>query len=107
VTGVRKTLGAVAVLATCILLTGCSRSLPSDDIERELVRRLSTSDFVPEVSCPEDLPGEEGATITCTSTLGDKVPIDIRVTTTDVSGDQVRWTYEVIPTGFDSGDLSK
>jgi hypothetical protein len=88
---------ALAVTAglTAVLVTGCSRSLAAEDIEREIERQLSTQDFVPEVSCEEDLPGEVGATIQCETTLPDDVEADIVVTATQVDGDQVRYDFEI------------
>ena len=90
---------AVVALAALVALVaaGCSRSLASEDIERELERQLSTQDFVPEVSCDEDLPGEVGATITCETTLPDDLDVDIVVTARQVDGDQVRYDFEIQP----------
>ncbi|MGH3507463.1 MAG: DUF4333 domain-containing protein [Nocardioidaceae bacterium] len=86
---------AAGLLATTV--AGCSRSLASEDIERELERQLSTQDFVPEVTCDEDLPGEVGATIKCETTLPDDLDVDIVVTARQVDGDQVRYDFEIQP----------
>lgn len=102
----RGTSGGVLVVAAVLLalvLAGCTRSLAADDIERELERRLSTQDFVPEVTCEDDLPGEVGSSITCDSVLADGLDVEITVTATHVDGDQVRYQFAVEPTGLDDG----
>lgn len=88
-------LGIGGALVVVLSLSGCSKSLPADDIEREIARQMSTQDFVPDVTCDEDLPGEAGATIECATTLSDGQQVEIVVTATEVSGDQVRYSFEV------------
>jgi hypothetical protein len=102
---VRKSLPAVALVVVAgLFLTGCSRSLAADDIERKLEQELSSEDFVPDVSCDDDLEGDEGATITCSTTLANGDAADIVVTATNVSGDQVEYTWLVQPVGDGSDD---
>jgi Domain of unknown function (DUF4333) len=96
----RRTVVLVGLAVSMVLLTGCSRSLAADDIERELERRLSTSGFVPEVTCEEDLPGDVGASITCAAILADDLQVEITVTATHVEGDQIRYEFVVEPTGL-------
>ncbi len=100
----RRAARVAAALGCCLLIAGCSRSLPADNVEQELERQLSTQDFVPDVSCPEDLSGEVGATIVCRSTLADGIAIDITVMATEVDGDQVRYEFEVAPQDPDDLD---
>jgi hypothetical protein len=95
-------LGLVGLGLVSLVLTGCSRSLAADDIERELERQLSTQQFVPEVTCNDDLPGEVGATITCDSTLEKGLDVLITVTARQVDGDQIRYTFSVEPRGVPS-----
>jgi hypothetical protein len=90
----------VCLVMVGLALAGCSRSLAADDIERELERQLSTQDFVPDVTCADDLPGEVGATITCDTILADGLEVEITVTATHVQGDQVRYEFAVEATGL-------
>ena len=50
----------------------------------------------PDISCPEDLAPDVGATTTCTLTAGDDpTEYDVRVTVTSVDGEEVRFDVEV------------
>jgi hypothetical protein len=102
----RRTVALVGLGISTVLLAGCTRSLAADDIERELERRLSTSDFVPEVTCDDDLAGDVGASITCESVLAEDLEVEITVTATHVDGDQVLYTFAVEPTGLGAASPS-
>ncbi len=76
----------------------CSESLSSGELERRVTERLAELTDVedPQVTCPEDLPAEVGATTQCRMNDGERVlPVDVTVTAED--GDEVTFDVEVGP----------
>ncbi len=54
------------------------------------------SDVRPDISCPEDLPAEEGATMTCTLTAdGLEGEYDVEITVTGVDGSDTLFDIQV------------
>lgn len=49
------------------------------------------------VTCPEDLRGEVGTTLTCVLTAPDGTELDTEVEVTSVEGAQVNFSFEVLP----------
>lgn len=90
---------ALAALAT-FALAGCgllgAGSLPADEVETKISEQLAAQvgQEPDEVSCPEDLPAEEGAEMTCELTAGED-SIDVMVTVTTVEDDTVNFDIEV------------
>jgi hypothetical protein len=74
-------------------------SIDSDDVEdqaeTQLQQQLGT-DVEPDIDCEDDLPAEEGATITCALTAdGLDGTYDVTMTTTSVEGDTANFDIEV------------
>lgn len=89
-------LGAAAAfaLAGCGLLGG--GSVPADEVETQITEKLTelVGQEPEDVSCPEDLPAEEGAEMTCVLSAGGE-SIDVMVTVTSVDGGDVNFDIEV------------
>ncbi|MEV6063059.1 DUF4333 domain-containing protein [Nocardia asteroides] len=95
-----------AVLAALVSLgfaaAGCSVSIGTDTVDKEKVAdQISTQlaaqvgETPDEVTCPEDLKAEQGATITCTLTE-QGATYDVKVTVTSVDDDDnVKFDIEV------------
>lgn len=95
----RKLLLSLGAAVTSVaLLTGCSQSLYLDkkDIEKEITTQVEEQIGVkPEVSCPENLPGEVDAQITCELTAPDEdEKLDVVVTAKSVNKDTKEIEYE-------------
>ncbi|WP_193104029.1 DUF4333 domain-containing protein [Brachybacterium sp. FME24] len=88
------TAAATFALAGCGLLG--AGSLPADEVETKISEQLTAQvgQEPDEVSCPEDLPAEEGAEMTCELTA-DGESIDVMVTVTAVEDDTVNFDIEV------------
>ena len=96
---VRRTRRLLAPAAlTAALLASCS-STPvveaealEEEISAQLEEQIGTAPD--DVSCPDDLAGEEGETMRCTLTAGED-ELDVDVTVTSVDGDEVNYQFEV------------
>jgi hypothetical protein len=85
-------------------LAGCGAgTLEASTIEEGVADSLEEQVGVrPDITCPEDIPAEEGAETECTLTAGDdpaEYPVSVRVTS--VEGDTANFDIEVgdAPTG--------
>lgn len=98
----KRLVAPVVVLAAAALLAGCSKSLDGSSIESQIADGLSSqAGGTWTVSCPSDIPAEQGATFTCTATGADGTTSTITVTQDDADGN-VTWKSDI------SGlDLSK
>jgi hypothetical protein len=97
----RKLLAPV-LLGTVLLasLTACSTSGAAEDVASQIELKLGSQiGGVQAVSCPDDLPGEVGASITCTMITKDYGSRDVNVTVTSVDGGQVNFDMEAPPVG--------
>jgi len=87
----RKTLAAAGSLAALALLAACSgqAAVPAADVEEQTENELEAQvGQRPDISCPEDLPAEVGATIECELTAEDMAEVyGVTVTVTDVADD--------------------
>jgi len=86
--------GVLSVLAVG-LLSACSASVGGSSVPADSVAKQAKAAFDeknggdgPPISCPEDLPAEVDATITCTVDLDDGTH-DITIVVTKVDGDRV------------------
>lgn len=95
----RKTLAAGGSLAMIALLAACSGGgVPADDAAEQTEIQLEEQvGERPEVTCSEDLPAEEGATIECELTA-ESIPDDtyaVTLTVTSVDGSDVAFDIQV------------
>ncbi|GHE11418.1 DUF4333 domain-containing protein [Klenkia taihuensis] len=96
----RTLLGLAAATLLPLGLASCGAgSIDSDDVEdqaeTQLQQQLGT-DVRPDIDCEDDLPAEEGATITCALTAdGLEGTYDVTMTTTSVEGDTANFDIQV------------
>lgn len=77
-----------------LLLVGCGSSVDSGEIESGIAEEAERiGHTVGDVTCDENLPAEEGETITCTAEL-DEEETDILVTAETVDGNEVSMSFE-------------
>lgn len=93
-----RTLAASASAVLVLAAAGCSSTVtvPQDDIEERISAELEeqVGQAPDDISCPDDLKGEEGEEMECTLTAGeDELGVTVRVT--GVDGDQVNYEIEV------------
>lgn len=86
--------GAGLALAGCGMLG--DGSVPAEDVETQVTDQLTelVGQAPEDVSCPEDLPAEEGAEMTCVLSAGVET-IDVMVTVTSVEDGEVAFDIEV------------
>ncbi|MFJ2837703.1 DUF4333 domain-containing protein [Nocardia sp. NPDC087230] len=98
-----RTIPAVlaALLSVAAVSAGCSVSVGTATVDKEAVaEQISTQlqaqvgETPDEVTCPEDLKAEQGATMTCTLTE-QGATYDVKVTVTSVEGDNTKFDIEV------------
>ena len=78
----------ILILASMVALTGaCTRSLDTQGLEDQIVTELQDAGGPPvsEVTCPDDIEVEAGATFECIAT-GEGVEWTVRVTQLDDDG---------------------
>lgn len=96
----RRTAALLLGAPFLLSLAACGAgSIDSDDVEdqaeTQLQQQLGT-DVRPDIDCDDDLPAEEGATITCALTAdGLDGTYDVTMTTTSVEGDTANFDIEV------------
>jgi hypothetical protein len=100
--GVRLRTAQILVVAgvSALVLTGCGESsVPASDVEEQTSDQLSQQygEEFQDVSCPEDLPAEEDAEITCELTYEDETR-DVAITVTSVEDDTVNFDIQVADT---------
>ena len=93
----RTLLGFAAALLPLGLASCGAGSVDSDDVEDQAETQLELSVGVePDIDCEDDLPAEEGATITCALTVeGESDVYDVTMTTTSVEGDTAQFDVQV------------
>lgn len=88
----------LALIGAGLALAACSgtAAVPASDVEQKISDQLEAQvGTAPDgVSCPEDLPAEEGAEMTCVLTAGEDT-IDVAVTVTGVDGGDVAFDIKV------------
>lgn len=90
----------VLAAAATFALAGCgflgAGSVPAEDIEAQIHDQLTemVGQEPEDVSCPEDLPAEEGAEMTCVLSAEGET-IDVFVSVTTVEDDEVNFSIEV------------
>ncbi len=86
----RRTPVLIALLLATPALAGCSASVPADEIAQQISDEVArqVEQTPDDVTCPEDLPAEVDAEMTCELTDGDNV-YDVAVTVTSVDGSDV------------------
>ncbi|WP_105566723.1 DUF4333 domain-containing protein [Microbacterium halophytorum] len=99
----RATIAAAAALFAAPLFAGCAASaVPAADVEAQISQVIEgeTGNAPDGVSCPEDLPGEEGAEMTCEITV-DGTTVDATITVTSADGSDVNFDVLVdqLPAG--------
>lgn len=88
----------VAVPALLAVLAACGAGdVRAEDVATKAEDALEEQVGVrPEISCPQDLPAEVGATTRCTFTAGDDpTEYGVQVTVTSVDDDAVRFDVEL------------
>lgn len=91
---------AVLAAAAAFVLAGCGMlgggSVPAEDVETQITEKLTemVGQEPEDVSCPEDLPAEEGAEMTCVLSAGGET-IDVFVTVSSVEDGQVNFDIQV------------
>jgi Domain of unknown function (DUF4333) len=90
----------VPVLAATALLSlglaACSSAVAPDELEEQAAAALEGEIGArPDVSCPDELPAEMGATTECAATAGEE-DVRLELTVTSVDGDEVRFDIESI-----------
>ncbi len=91
----QKAVLGVAVAALALLVSGCSKEVSADDLEATITEEAEGHGLtVSSVDCPEGLPAEVGATLTCDVQMsGPEGQFDrYELTVTEVDGDNVQYT---------------
>lgn len=94
----RTLLGLAAATLLPLGLASCGAgSVDSDEVEDQAETQLEQQVGVrPDIDCEDDLPAEEGATITCALTVdGEDGVYDVTMTTTSVDGDTAQFDVQV------------
>lgn len=88
---------AALVLVAGATLAGCSSAVAAADVEDQISGQYEKQIGTPpdDVSCPEDLPAEKGAEMTCQLTDPDG-EYDVKVTVTSVEGGTANFDIEVL-----------
>jgi hypothetical protein len=98
---VSRRLALFAVLPVAVLgLAGCGAgSVPADDVASAAAQALQEqvgADVTPDISCPDDLEAEVGASTRCTLTAeGLDGEYGVTVTVNSVDGDKANFDVEV------------
>lgn len=89
---------ALLAIPALLSLTGCggTPSVAQSDVEEKISSGLEeqVGQKPDDISCPDDLEGEVGTTMTCTLTAGGD-QLDVAVEVTEVDGDNVKFSFEV------------
>jgi predicted small lipoprotein YifL len=91
---------SLAFVAGGVALAGCGLAGPASvsaaDVEEQITEQLTqmVGQAPDDVTCPDDLPAEEGAEMTCVLSAGGET-IDVAVTVTSVDGDDVNFDIQV------------
>lgn len=79
-------------------------SLSAADLQKSLASRISTATPPQSVTCPTDLPGEVGKTVSCEVAVNDSTSVQANVTVTKVNGTNI--DYDFTPS-MTKGQLEK
>lgn len=89
----------VAALAAVLVFAGCTgqRVVDTDALEAQIASEIEAqAGFAPtDVSCPEDVPAQEGATFNCTVTAEDGSSANVTARQTDDQG-SVTWEVDSV-----------
>lgn len=90
-------IGAATAMAALVgLASGCTGSLPSDQLEKSVKAKLTqqVGQAPDDVDCPDDLKAKVGATTRCTLTAGgQKIGATLKVTS--VEGSNAQYSIQV------------
>ncbi|GAB2762353.1 hypothetical protein GCM10027020_13230 [Nocardioides salsibiostraticola] len=92
----RRTPVLIALALSVSALSGCSSSVTADDVAEQVSSELEKQigQAPDDVTCPEDLPAEVDAEVTCELTDGENV-YDVAVVVTSVDGSDVLFDLTV------------
>lgn len=93
----RVLLPVLAVPAMVLGSAGCgANAVTADDVEMQISDQLEeqVGQQPDDVSCPDDLPAEEGESIRCELTAGEDT-LGVTATVTSVEGDTVNFDIQV------------
>ncbi len=91
---VRRPLVALAVAVVIVACSSAGGAVAREEVEQEAAAQLAAEVDQPEpdISCPEDLEAEVGATMDCElSVEGDDEVFPVRIEVTAVDGDDVQF----------------
>jgi hypothetical protein len=94
----RAALLAASAVALVGALSACgSSAVPQSDVEDSVTAELTAEDgsHPDSTSCPEDLPAEKGASMTCSVSDVDG-DFDVLVTVSSVDGDTANYDIELV-----------
>lgn len=82
-----RVLAASGAAAAIVLgLSACTGAVPKDDVTKTISQKLTEKSIAAQnLTCPGDLKGEVGATLTCEFTVEGQ-PVDVIATVTSVDG---------------------
>ncbi|MGJ3508110.1 DUF4333 domain-containing protein [Enemella sp. A6] len=91
----RKFIAPVFAVIVALGLAGCQASVSASDVEEQIKQQLASyPELAPdEVSCPDSLPAEVGAEMTCTATK-DGEETKYKVVVTSVENNTVNFNIE-------------
>ncbi|NLT30456.1 MAG: DUF4333 domain-containing protein [Propionibacterium sp.] len=91
----RKFVAPVLAVIVALGLAGCQASVSAGDVEEQIKQQLAAyPELAPdEVECPESLPAEVGAEMTCTATK-DGQETQYKVVVTSVEDNTVNFSIE-------------
>lgn len=98
----RRALAAGAALAAALVLPACGpnelevQPVGTEDLAQEVAQRLASEiGYEPEVDCPDELPAEVGATVTCQLTAPNGT-LEAVVTVTEVDTETGTVLFDVL-----------
>jgi len=91
-----RILAATGTAAAVVLgLSACGVSVAKADLAQSVTAKLAEQQVdAKNMTCPEDLKGEKGASVTCQYTTADGQPVDVVVTVDTVDGSTVNYTAQ-------------
>jgi hypothetical protein len=85
----------LAALALALAACGGGAAVEASSVETSAMEQFSQQFDVDSVECSEDLPAEEGATMTCVLVDGAGGSFEMTVTVTSVEDDDVQFDLEL------------
>jgi hypothetical protein len=101
---VRRRTAIAAALLVLLALTACGGEssegadvIPSGQVEEEIQQQIEVAEGAetPELACSEDLPKEQGASITCYQETPDGTVTDVRVYVNTLVDGEAQLGYEI------------